>query len=131
MKKKARVEMMPLIDTMFLLLIFLIYSMLSMVHHKGIDVVLPVSEASVSDTQDYDVLIMNKDKTLFINEDKVSRAELKETLKKKFADPKKAVIYLRIDETLPYKEVIYVMDQLRMVGITQIFFETDPQSDTI
>ena len=37
-EKKARVEMLPLIDVVFLLLVFFIYAMLSMVLHRGLRV---------------------------------------------------------------------------------------------
>ena len=41
--KKARIEMLPLIDIVFLLLVFFIYTMLSMAVHRGLPVVLPNS----------------------------------------------------------------------------------------
>ncbi|MCA1809797.1 MAG: ExbD/TolR family protein, partial [Kiritimatiellia bacterium] len=47
--RKARVEMLPLIDVVFLLLVFFIYAMLSMVLHRGIKVALPeVGQADVN-----------------------------------------------------------------------------------
>ncbi len=39
--KKTRIEMMPLIDVVFLLLVFFIYTMLSMTVYRGIKVDLP------------------------------------------------------------------------------------------
>ena len=38
--KKARIEMLPLIDIVFLLLVFFIYAMLSMAVHRGLPVEL-------------------------------------------------------------------------------------------
>jgi biopolymer transport protein ExbD len=43
--KKARIEMLPLIDIVFLLLVFFIYAMLSMAVHRGLPVELPLSTA--------------------------------------------------------------------------------------
>ena len=37
-QKKARIEMLPLIDIVFLLLVFFIYAMLSMAVHRGLPV---------------------------------------------------------------------------------------------
>jgi biopolymer transport protein ExbD len=42
--KGARIELIPLIDIIFLLLVFFIYSMLSMVVYRGIPVVLPSAD---------------------------------------------------------------------------------------
>ena len=45
--KRARIEMIPLIDVVFLLLIFFIYTMLSMTIHKGIPVLLPKAKTGL------------------------------------------------------------------------------------
>ena len=42
-KKRARIEMLPMIDIVFLLLVFFIYAMLSMAVHRGLPVNLPAS----------------------------------------------------------------------------------------
>ena len=39
--KKARIEMLPLIDIVFLLLVVFIYAMLSMAVHRSLPVMLP------------------------------------------------------------------------------------------
>ena len=41
--RKVRIEMVPMIDCMFLLLVFFIYAMLSMAVHRGLPVNLPAS----------------------------------------------------------------------------------------
>jgi biopolymer transport protein ExbD len=46
-ERKARVEMVPLIDCMFLLLVFFIYAMVTMTVHRGIRVNLPAGEGRV------------------------------------------------------------------------------------
>jgi biopolymer transport protein ExbD len=43
-QKSARIELIPLIDIIFLLLVFFIYSMLSMAVYRGIPVTLPNAE---------------------------------------------------------------------------------------
>ena len=40
--KKARIELIPLLDVVFLLLVFFIYAILSMSVHQGVRVTLPV-----------------------------------------------------------------------------------------
>ena len=41
--KKARIELIPLLDVVFLLLVFFIYAILSMSVHQGVRVTLPVA----------------------------------------------------------------------------------------
>ncbi len=47
--KKPRIEMLPLIDIVFLLLVFFIYAMLSMAVHRGLPVELPLSTTAEID----------------------------------------------------------------------------------
>ncbi|MEA3548433.1 MAG: biopolymer transporter ExbD, partial [Thermodesulfobacteriota bacterium] len=47
-----RIEMLPLIDIVFLLLVFFIYAMLSMAVHHGQSVDLPQSSSAVLEMQD-------------------------------------------------------------------------------
>ncbi len=42
--RHARVEMLPLMDVVFLILVFLIYAMMVMVVHMGMPVALPTSK---------------------------------------------------------------------------------------
>jgi biopolymer transport protein ExbD len=44
--RKTRIEMIPLIDIVFLLLVFFIYTMLSMAVHRGLPVILPTSSTA-------------------------------------------------------------------------------------
>ena len=49
----ARIEMIPLIDIIFLLLVVVIYAMLSMTVHKGIRVELPRAATAEVDKKDH------------------------------------------------------------------------------
>jgi biopolymer transport protein ExbD len=46
-RKRARIEMIPLIDVVFLLLVFFIYAMLSMTVFRGLDLQLPRAKGRV------------------------------------------------------------------------------------
>ena len=46
--KAVRIEMLPLIDVVFLLLVFFIYAMLSMAIHRGMQLDLPQSSTALS-----------------------------------------------------------------------------------
>ena len=53
LRRKARIEMLPLIDIVFLLLVVFIYAMLSMAVHRGMPVVLPTSSTAGIDKQEF------------------------------------------------------------------------------
>ena len=61
--KKPGIDLIPLMDSMFLILVFFIFAMLSMVVHKGVPMQLPDAVSSVT----------NQDKFTTISWDSPSR----------------------------------------------------------
>ncbi len=59
-RKGPRIEMIPLIDVVFLILVFMIYAMLSMVIHRGFKVELPHASTSEIDRKDYVSITVDK-----------------------------------------------------------------------
>ena len=75
-KKKARIEIIPMIDTMFFLLVFFMISTLSMTLQKGMEVNLPKA-SSASDDLPEQVHAYDLDKgDLFFNKDRCTISEL-------------------------------------------------------
>ena len=83
-RKAARIEMVPLIDIVFLLLVFFIYAMLSMAVHRGMKVDLPESaspEFSEKIPLSVSVQIRSGMAVIFIDKVKVSLEELENQLR--------------------------------------------------
>lgn len=49
--RRARIEMIALLDVVFLLLVFFIYTMLSLTVHRGLEIVLPETEGEIQREQ--------------------------------------------------------------------------------
>jgi biopolymer transport protein ExbD len=64
-RKRARIEMIALIDVVFLLLVFFIYAMLSMTVLRGLELSLPEAEGQVQ--QDAIVVTLDRDNRLIVN----------------------------------------------------------------
>ena len=61
-RKGPRIEMIPLIDVVFLILVFLIYAILSMVIHRGFKVDLPQATTAEIDREDYVSITVDREK---------------------------------------------------------------------
>jgi len=61
-RKRARIEMIALIDVVFLLLVFFIYAMLSMTVFRGLELNLPRAEGSIQ--RDAIVVILDRENRL-------------------------------------------------------------------
>ena len=83
--KKVRIEMLPLIDIVFLLLVFFIYAMLSMAVHRGLPVELPLSSTAQIDKKLTLSVSVEADETIYVNKERVALEHLPEVLRSKAA----------------------------------------------
>ncbi len=113
-------ELTPLIDVVFLLLIFFMVSTAFVDFPRRMDIALPTSKASSDDEIIKNIEIeMARDKTLFLNGKKVTLARLERLLENiKHPGEKKALI--RADKNLPYGEVVQVMGVLQAARVLDI-----------
>ena len=121
--KKPRIEMLPLIDIVFLLLIFFIYAMLSMAVHRSLPVSLPVSSTAAVHTELNMTVSVNSSGEIFLDKTRVSLEELQILLQEKTynADGGKSVhLDLFADKALSYQELYRVLDIIRNAGISNV-----------
>jgi biopolymer transport protein ExbD len=118
--RKPRIEMLPLIDIVFLLLVFFIYAMLSMAVHRGMKVILPSSSTAKIDKHLELSVTIKSDGTVYVDKEQVSLELLTETLKGKAGSDNEAGVLLFADRNLPYQELFKVLDRIRMAGLHRI-----------
>ena len=68
---KVRIELIPLIDIVFLLLVFFIYAMLSMAVHRGLPVQLPKSTATRIEKHTTLSVTVKADGSIFVDKEPV------------------------------------------------------------
>ena len=127
-RKGPRIEMIPLIDIVFLLLVFFIYAMLSMVVHRGFKVDLPQATTAEIDREDYASITVDKENRILLNREEVLLDNLSEEIKTKI---KKGIkIFINGDKEADLGVVINVLDTLRRDEIKEVYFETQPVEHT-
>ena len=119
--KPVRMELLPLMDCMFLLLVFFISSMLSMVTHRGISVDLPKASSALINTSEYTSISVTESGDLFFNKTAVSFSELSSKLTQ-FID-KNPTIYVNADKNVRYESVSSILDLCRRLSLTNISLE--------
>lgn len=121
--KKPRIEMLPLIDIVFLLLVFFIYAMLSMAVHRSLPVSLPISSTAQIDTERSLTVSVQQNGEIFLDKVRFSLDELQTVLQAKVqraADGKDVQVDLFADEALSYQELYRVLDIIRTAGISNV-----------
>lgn len=123
-RKGPRIEMIPLIDIVFLLLVFFIYAMLSMVVHRGFKVDLPKAATAEIDRKDYVSITVDKDNRILLNKAEVLIEYLSEKVKTIAEAGTK--IFINGDKEANLGVVISILDTLRRDEIKEVYFETQP-----
>jgi biopolymer transport protein ExbD len=129
-RKRARIEIIPLIDIIFFLLATFIMVSLSMTKNQGVQVSLPTagSAASLGDQQEMEkavTLSITAKGDVFYNKEKITLAQLPlklQTLKSGSKDPK---VIINSDAGADFKHVVGVLDEVRKVGIGKVGINTD------
>ena len=125
MQRKVRIEMLPLIDIVFLLLVFFIYAMLSMAVHRGLPVVLPVSSTSKVTKHLVLSVTVKTDGTIYVDKEQVSLTGLAEFLGRRAKGHKQPGVLLFADRNLSYQKLFRVLDQIRSAGLSRISLQAE------
>ena len=125
-KRRARIEIIPLIDIVFFLLATFVMVSMSMIKNQGVTVHLPGAETGSRQTQgnEYTAITVTESGQIYFNKVKVSLAQLQselQNLKKKTPDP---TILLNGDDKAALGKAVTVLDEARKVGIKKVAIVT-------
>lgn len=124
-KKRVRIEIIPLIDIVFFLLATFAMVSLSMVKNESVPVHLPSAKSSVAqDTQDGITVTVKENGDLLLNKDPVSFFELSQRLKQRAQGNPDIRVLINGDEKAYFGKAISVLDQVRLLGITKVSIRT-------
>jgi biopolymer transport protein ExbD len=126
----ARVEMLPLMDVVFLLLVSCIYAMLSMSPHKGLRLNLPASASAVAETDAAGLAVSVKaDGSLYLDEEALAPEQLAEHLALRVRDsenPAELRVDLFAEKEASLQELYRVLDLIKSAGIEKVSLQAVP-----
>ena len=129
-RKKARIEIIPLIDIIFFLLATFVMVSLSMIKNEGVPVNLPTAATSTPQEKRNDLTVsVIKTGEIYLDKQLVTPEELKIQLslwKAKQTDPR---IFIHGDQDASFKNIMLVMDTIRSLGITKVAMQTQAQNN--
>lgn len=125
----ARIEMLPLIDIVFLVLVVFIYAMLSMVVHKGIPVRLPKASTVETDQKDFTAISLLENGKIFFNKQECTFEQLDLFLLQGFDTQKENPVYINGDRAVSYGQVVQVLDIVRTRGYEKVVIEAEQKQE--
>jgi len=127
-KKRARIEIIPLIDIMFFLLASFMMVSLSQVHMKGIRVNLPAMIAPTQplptpDPRDRLSLFVDPDGLVHFDKEVVTDGDVMPRLLALHKGNPNVKIFLSADREALHGEVMKLLDRVRSAGIEKVAYE--------
>ena len=117
--------MIPLIDIVFLLLVFFIYAMISMAVHRGVDVVLPKTETGQVEARMPIMLTLTADGAIMVEDRQVDREEVARAVMLLRAERSNAPVLISGDEGAELGPALQILDLLRLAGVGRVTFLTE------
>ncbi len=128
--RRARIEIIPLIDIIFFLLATFIMVSLSMTKNQGIKVALPAAGAATSlgDQKELDkavTLSVNEKGEVWFNKEKIALSQLPLRLAAYKANAKEPKVLINGEAGADWKYLVAVLDEVKKVGIQKVGINTD------
>lgn len=125
--KKARIEIIPMIDTIFFLLVFFMIASLSMTTMKGMPVNLPKSSTGSDRSPIRTVVTVTRTGNYYVDKQQVAFEEIGPVLGARLKDNPKMVVVINCDKGQNWGRGIEVMDEAKRAGAEVLTIATDPK----
>lgn len=124
-QKKARLEIIPLIDIMFFLLASFMLVSLTMAKQQTIKVSLPTATTAKTDFKpDMINLAVDAGGNYFMDTIRVTLPDLEKALFEKFKAKPETPVYISGDANARHGSMVQVLDTVRRVGFQKVAFQT-------
>ena len=125
--KKARIEIIPMIDTIFFLLVFFMISTLSMAQYRGMPVNLPKAASGQQAPVESAAITIDKQARLFLNKQAVDKAALGDFLRQELAKNADLLVVINADDGVEHGHVVEVMDIARSANVARMAIAVKPK----
>ena len=125
--KKARIEIIPMIDTIFFLLVFFMMASLAMSTAKGMPVNLPKASAANDRPVVKVVMTLTATGRYYIDKQQISFDQIGNELKTRLKDNPRAVVVINCDKSQDWEKGIQLADEAKRAGARFLTIATEPK----
>ncbi|MGB2782846.1 MAG: biopolymer transporter ExbD [Atribacterota bacterium] len=125
-KKSARFDLTPLIDVVFLLLIFFMLTTTFVNLENRVKVNLPSGDFAAAESSENIIITITENNTIYFNGKLIDPVKLTESVAIKIKDEPEKIVVLEADQNVLHGKVIRVMDLIKKGGAERIAIATQP-----
>ena len=126
--KKSRIEIVPMIDTIFFLLVFFMMASLAMTTAKGLPVNLPKASAATERPVVKVVLTLTPSGGYYIDKQHIRFDQICPILKERLKDNPRAVVVINCDKAQNWEKGIHLADEAKRAGARFLTIATEPKA---
>ena len=123
--EKGRLDIAPLIDVVFLLLIFFMLSS-HFVTQPGIMLTLPAATTGRLHHVEDIIIVISSDNNLYLKEEEVGFGDLLDKLKAQVKETNKKIVIIKADEKVDLGLAVEIMDIAKQAGADGLIISTRP-----
>ena len=124
-KRRARIEIIPLIDIIFFLLATFMMVSLSMIKNQGLSIHLPVAGSGApQDRNDVVTISVSENGSYAWNKESIDPSELAARLVQLKADQPETKVIINGDNRVQLQSVVTILDEARKAGLAKVVIQT-------
>ena len=127
-RKRARIEIIPMIDVVFFLLVFFMMASLSMTVYRGLPVNLPRATSGSKPPAESAAITVSRDGQAYLDRQPVTREVLGQRLRGLVGANPLVAIIITADEAAMHGRVVDVLDEVRTAGVTRMAIAIRPEA---
>ncbi|MGB4044808.1 MAG: biopolymer transporter ExbD [Halanaerobiales bacterium] len=124
-KKKSSIDIIPMIDVIFFILIFFMLFTTFRTSPTGIDLQLPRAVTVSEQKRENFVIDIDGNGNLYYKGEQISYDRLTSIARDIYAENNQVVAIINADRNVKYESIISAMDSLRQAGIYQLALAAD------
>lgn len=128
--EKARIEVIPMIDIVFFLLVFFMISTLSMTINRSLPVNLPKAASSQQELRETANLTVTKDGAMFLNKEPVTLQDMAPKMKAELAKAPELLVIITADDQTSHGAIVDAIDEMRLAGVSHLAIAVNPERRT-
>ena len=128
-KKGASFDLTPLIDVVFLLLIFFMLTTTFVNLENRVKINLPSGDFAAAESSENIIVTITENNTIYLNGKLIDPLKLTESVAAKIEEEPERTVILEADKNVLHGKVIRVMDLLKKGGAEKIAIATQPMEE--
>ena len=124
--EKGKLDITPLIDVIFLLLLFFMLSS-SFILQPGIKVNLPESKVSEAQSEDNIIVTITSERKILLNDENITEETLGIKLRPMAKRTPDKIVIIKADDRVNHGLVVKVMGEVKSAGVKRLAIATKPK----